>query len=104
MTVYGRFADYELYFVTVCVSGVLNSPRTCLHAVLSLLDKDVDTRNGPSCLQTTPKLAELSYRLVYCMCANRDTSTPTLRYLRTTRDFLYRHLQHAPFTQLNGAL
>ena len=47
--------------------------------------------------QTTPKLAELSYKLLYKMSANRDTSTPTLRYLRTTRDFLFQHLSHVPF-------
>ena len=48
-------------------------------------------------LQLTPKLAELCYKLIYKMSANRDTSTPILRYLRTTRDFLFRPLSHLPF-------
>lgn len=79
--------------------GILGSPKTCLHAVLSLLERGVGTHSGPSCLRDTPRLAELSYKLIYLLAANKETSTPTLRYLRTTRDFLYRQLQHLPFTQ-----
>nr|KAG5691714.1 hypothetical protein BaRGS_010217 [Batillaria attramentaria] len=52
---------------------------------------------GPRCLQDTPRLAELAYHLIYQLCANRDTSAPTLRYLRTTHDFLFQQLRHLPF-------
>ncbi|XP_061177614.1 nuclear pore complex protein Nup205-like isoform X2 [Saccostrea echinata] len=79
--------------------GILGSPKTCLHAVLSLLERGVGTHSGPTCLRDTPRLSELAYKLIYLLAANRETSTPTLRYLRTTRDFLYRQLQHLPFTQ-----
>nr|XP_022290304.1 nuclear pore complex protein Nup205-like [Crassostrea virginica] len=79
--------------------GILGSPKTCLHAVLSLLERGVGSHSGPSCLRDTPRLAELAYKLIYLLAANKETSTPTLRYLRTTRDFLYRQLQHLPFTQ-----
>lgn len=79
--------------------GILGAPKTCLHAVLSLLEKGVGTHSGPTCLRDTPRLSELAYKLIYLLAANRETSTPTLRYLRTTRDFLYRQLQHLPFTQ-----
>ncbi|XP_059166343.1 nuclear pore complex protein Nup205-like isoform X2 [Physella acuta] len=77
--------------------GVLDSPRTCLHSILAVLERGLGTREGPACLLDRPKLAELGYRTIYALCANKDTSPPTLRYLRTTHDFLYRQLQHLPF-------
>ncbi|KAL8613661.1 hypothetical protein ACOMHN_029753 [Nucella lapillus] len=79
--------------------GVLGQSRTCLHALLSLLQQGVDTGGGPQCLHTTPCLAELAYQLVYQLCAVRDTSAPTLRYLRTTYDFLFQQLRHLPLEQ-----
>ncbi|ESP04618.1 hypothetical protein LOTGIDRAFT_237278 [Lottia gigantea] len=77
--------------------GVLGSPKTCLHSILTLLNNGVGSRTGPTCLQHTPRLAELAYHLIYVLCANKDTTAPTLRYLRTAHDFLYRQLQHLPF-------
>ncbi len=81
----------------MCIVGVLGSPRTCLHSVLALLDRGVGGRFGPACLYETPRLAEVAYQLLYVLSANKDTSGPTLRYLRTAHDFLHRHLQHVPF-------
>lgn len=83
-----------------CLTGVLGASKTCLHAVLDVLNRGVDTHHGPSCVTETPKFTELAYQLVYSLCANKDTATPTLRYLRTSHDFLYRHLQHLPFKNL----
>ncbi|KAJ7377332.1 hypothetical protein OS493_029691 [Desmophyllum pertusum] len=80
--------------------GVLGASKTCLHAVLDILNRGVDTHHGPSCVTETSKFAELAYQLIYSLCANKDTATPTLRYLRTSHDFLYRHLQHLPFKNL----
>lgn len=79
---------------------MLGASKTCLHAVLDILNRGVDTRHGPSCVTETPKFAELAYQLIYSLCANKDTATPTLRYLRTSHDFLYRHLKHLPFKNL----
>ncbi|BFZ24882.1 hypothetical protein BsWGS_27921 [Bradybaena similaris] len=76
--------------------GVLDSSKTCLHSILSLLERGLGSREGPSCLHSQPKLAELGFHLIYALCANKDTSPPTLRYLRTTHDFLYQQLQHLP--------
>ncbi|CAL1531629.1 unnamed protein product, partial [Lymnaea stagnalis] len=76
--------------------GVLDSPKTCLHSILTLLEQGLGSREGPSCLLDRVKLAELGFHLIYALCANKDTSPPTLRYLRTTHDFLYRQLQHLP--------
>ncbi|KAK3098344.1 hypothetical protein FSP39_018633 [Pinctada imbricata] len=77
--------------------GILRSPKTCLHAILTILMSGVGTHSGPDCLTSTPRLAELSYKLLYLLAANKDTSAPTLRYLRSSRDFLYRQLHHLPF-------
>jgi len=76
-------------------AGILGSARTCLHAVMWALCRGVDTRQGPSCIRSTPEFAELAYRLIYVLCADREMSTPVLRYLRT-HDFLYRHARHLP--------
>ncbi|XP_035827391.1 nuclear pore complex protein Nup205 [Aplysia californica] len=76
--------------------GVLESPKTCLHSVLTLLEQGLGSREGPTCLLDRPRLAELGYHLIYALCANKDTSPPTLRYLRTTHDFLFKQLQHLP--------
>ena len=77
----------------------MGQPRTCLHALLNMLQQGVDSGPGPQCLHDTPRLAELAYQLVYKLCAVRDTSAPTLRYLRTTYDFLFQQLRHLPFDQ-----
>eukprot|EP00057_Strongylocentrotus_purpuratus_P025366 XP_011679840.1 PREDICTED: nuclear pore complex protein Nup205 [Strongylocentrotus purpuratus] len=82
--------------------GVLGSSRTCLHAVVSVLERGITSHSGPSAIHNTPQLAELAYELVYRLCANRETSAPTMRYLRTTQDFFYKHLRHAPFTNKHG--
>ncbi|KAJ8314739.1 hypothetical protein KUTeg_006889 [Tegillarca granosa] len=73
--------------------------KTCLHSILELLDRGAGTPSGPECIYDTPLLSELSYKLIYKLSANKDTSAATLRYLRTTRDFLFKHLHHLPFTQ-----
>lgn len=77
--------------------GVLGCPRSCLHAILSLLQRGTEKRSGPTLTQQAPHLAELCYQVIYQLCACPDTSGPTMRYLRTSQDFLFSHLQHLPF-------
>uniref|UniRef100_A0A1A7WZJ7 Nucleoporin 205 n=4 Tax=Iconisemion striatum TaxID=60296 RepID=A0A1A7WZJ7_9TELE len=77
--------------------GVLGCPRSCLHAILSLLQRGTEKRSGPALTQEAPHLAELCYQVIYQLCACPDTSGPTMRYLRTSQDFLFSHLQHLPF-------
>ncbi|CAI9563160.1 unnamed protein product [Staurois parvus] len=79
-------------------SGVLGCPRTCLHSILDILKKGTDGRTGPIAVKESPHLAELCYRVIYQLCACADTSGPTLRYLRTSQDFLITQLQHLPFS------
>ncbi|XP_042900797.1 nuclear pore complex protein Nup205 isoform X2 [Parasteatoda tepidariorum] len=77
--------------------GVMGSKRTCFHAVLSFLDCGSYSNAYPSNIQKAPLATELAYQLIYVLCTNSDTSGPTLRYLRSTHDFMYRHLQFLPF-------
>ncbi|XP_077999885.1 nuclear pore complex protein Nup205-like [Glandiceps talaboti] len=77
--------------------GVLGSPKTCLHSILSLLSKGVESRSGPTCIYDTPLFAMLGYKLIYALCANKDTTGPCMRFLRASHDFFYTHLQHLPF-------
>ncbi|XP_067276306.1 nuclear pore complex protein Nup205 isoform X1 [Pseudorasbora parva] len=77
--------------------GVLGCPRSCLHAILSLLQRGSEWRSGPVLTKKAPQLAELCYQVIYQLCACPDTSGPTMRYLRTSQDFLFSHLQHLPF-------
>ncbi|XP_030588106.1 nuclear pore complex protein Nup205 isoform X2 [Archocentrus centrarchus] len=77
--------------------GVLGCPRSCLHAILSRLQRGTEKRSGPILTQQAPHLAELCYQVIYQLCACPDTSGPTMRYLRTSQDFLFSHLQHLPF-------
>ncbi|KFQ27551.1 Nuclear pore complex protein Nup205, partial [Mesitornis unicolor] len=78
--------------------GVLGCPRTCLHAILNILEKGTETRNGPTAVQESPHLAELCYQVIYQLCACSDTSGPTMRYLRTSQDFLFTQLRYLPFS------
>uniref|UniRef100_T1HVP0 Uncharacterized protein n=1 Tax=Rhodnius prolixus TaxID=13249 RepID=T1HVP0_RHOPR len=73
--------------------GVKGMPRTCLHSILDLLNCHLDdpTENSGS-------VVELCYRLVYALAYNTKTSEPTLRYLRSCKDFLRRHLAALPFS------
>jgi len=45
------------------ISGVLGCPRSCLHAILSLLQRGSEKRSGPVLIQQAPHLAELCYQV-----------------------------------------
>ncbi|XP_007951107.1 nuclear pore complex protein Nup205 [Orycteropus afer afer] len=42
--------------------GVLGCPRTCLHAILNILEKGTKGRTGPLAVKESPQLAELCYQ------------------------------------------
>ncbi|KAK6318016.1 hypothetical protein J4Q44_G00113070 [Coregonus suidteri] len=42
--------------------GVLGCPRSCLHAILSLLQRGSERRSGPVVTSQAPHLAELCYQ------------------------------------------
>jgi nuclear pore complex protein Nup205 len=86
--------------------GILGTPRSCLHSLLLIVSRGVMTAVGAVSQQQEAQLAatsampssmELAYRLIYALCANRDTSVATMRYLRTTDDFFHKHLQCLPY-------
>uniref|UniRef100_A0A2K6V1B0 Nucleoporin 205 n=1 Tax=Saimiri boliviensis boliviensis TaxID=39432 RepID=A0A2K6V1B0_SAIBB len=61
--------------------GVLGCPRTCLHAILNILEKGTDGRTGPVAVRESPQLAELCYQVHGKLCflvLNRGNLT---RYL-----------------------
>ena len=76
--------------------GVLGSPRTLLHSLLSLVQHSSDPRNPIGCHYGNPKLAELCYKVIFQLCSHRDLSTPTLRYLRNNHDFFHSQLSAIP--------
>ncbi|KAI8926417.1 nucleoporin Nup186/Nup192/Nup205 [Entophlyctis helioformis] len=96
--------------------------RNCLHAILSLLSRDVprishsqgdqqhhdgyqmdDDLDSPADSDaldrdsrplsvTHPLLSEKCFRLIFLLCSDRTTGTPTMRYLRTREDFFLRQI------------
>ncbi|XP_030766141.1 nuclear pore complex protein Nup205 [Sitophilus oryzae] len=71
--------------------GVMNFPRTCLHALLSLLDTVIST-----VMESAPAdLVESGYHLLYLLSANYRTSGPVLRFLRLNKTFFKNHLKEA---------
>ena len=84
--------------------GVRGSPRTCLHAILDVLSEHITVqRLASSSAAHKPQLAEVCYSLIYSLCSNASTSQPTVRYLRTSHDFFYRHLESLPFPMLQSS-
>ncbi|KAF6214486.1 hypothetical protein GE061_009229 [Apolygus lucorum] len=73
--------------------GVLGMPRSCLHSILGLLNTHLVNLS-----QNSGSLVELYYRIIYALAYNTRTSEPTLRFLRSSGDFLKRHLAALPFT------
>ena len=65
--------------------------RTCLHAILSLIDSEL----------SHPALVELAFQIVFSLCSDKITTTPVMRYLRTGQDFFYKHLCRLPFSIKN---
>lgn len=60
---------------------MLGCPRTCLHAILNILEKGTEGRTGPVAVRESPQLAELCYQ-VY-----RRLHFVTLNRRNLTRDF-----------------
>lgn len=59
-----------LTWMNGCVPGVLGCPRSCLHAILSLLQRGTEKRSGPVLTQQAPHLAELCYQVHFILLSN----------------------------------
>ncbi|XP_047033205.1 nuclear pore complex protein Nup205 [Helicoverpa zea] len=76
---------------TLCEAGAGGYPRTCLHAILDILEQHIADHNQQH--KEANNLVESCYRLVYWLCARPNTSAPILRFLRTRDYFLSRHVK-----------
>ncbi|XP_043228757.1 nuclear pore complex protein Nup205-like [Amphibalanus amphitrite] len=76
--------------------GVLGTARTCLHAVLAQLTAGLTATVPPSIGERCPAVADKAYEVIYLLCAAPSTSEQTLRYLRSTYDFIYGQLRPLP--------
>ena len=76
--------------------GVKGFPKTCLHSIVTILNRGA-ANAGPGARLLTPKLSESLYRLMYQLCAHYEIGGPVRRYLRTNTDFYMKHIQALPF-------
>lgn len=72
-------------------------PRTCFHSILSILNTSLLYRRDKAVLKVHPQLVQLSYKIIYNLCANLNTADSVLRYLRSFQDFLQQHMALFPF-------
>lgn len=71
------------------MEGINETPKTCLHAVLSILESFC----GSNLLSLSHgAFVEPAYRLLFWLSSQKLSGEPTLRYLRSQRDFVYRHI------------
>lgn len=78
--------------------GVLDFPSTCAKSLVLLLDLNIDMMKAH--IDFDPRYEEFiekGYELLYKLCFNQRTSDVILRFLRTSNDFLPRHLKVLPF-------
>lgn len=88
--------------------GVMGFPRTCMHSLLAMLDSSLKSRHVLTFKNTNEaaaqaRLLEAAYGLLYNLCAGTKTGQPVLRFLRTSNNFLARHLAALPFSGTQSA-
>ena len=74
--------------------GIHDQPRTCLHALLGILEKNILPEGHPS--GTNLRAIELAYKLLYQLCSHPNLSDIILRFLRSS-NFLGRQVAALPF-------
>ena len=72
---------------TIQPQGVLGAVRSPFHAILALLRPIQGGEVAPA-FTKMPNLVVASMKLIYTLCANIMTSEVTLRFLRSSEDFL----------------
>lgn len=82
--------------------GYLGHPRTCLHSLLSLLNNSLLERKQLFWPPIHPRLVEKGYHVLYTLCANAKTTEPVFRFLRSSNDFIDKHLSSLPFPCQNS--
>ncbi|TGZ75085.1 hypothetical protein CRM22_000586 [Opisthorchis felineus] len=86
-------------------AGIGDQPRTCLHAILDLLDAGL--RLGPTIACLPPTLAislqwalAVSWQIIYRLVISPLTSEALLRFLRGNHDLLAKHLKFGIYRPL----
>ena len=74
--------------------GIQEQPRTCLHALLGILEKNINGSNQ----SVGSRVIELAYKLLYQLCSHPNISDIVLRFLRSS-DFLGRQVAALPFAE-----
>ena len=74
--------------------GILGTPYTCLHAILGILQRNLD--NG---FKESPQIIEECYHVIYKLCSSTETCNATIRYLRNNHEFFTKHLIKMPFIE-----
>ncbi|ESO12327.1 hypothetical protein HELRODRAFT_187835, partial [Helobdella robusta] len=78
--------------------GINNFPRTCIHSVVSILNRSIDQPLKKH-RHMYPRFYELAYQFIHCLCTDVNTCVPVLRYLRS-HDFLYKQSSKLPFASV----
>lgn len=88
--------DYFLFFNRTILQqpGIHDQPRTCLHALLAILEKNI-LPEGQS-TGNNLRAIELAYKLLYQLCSHPNLSDIILRFLRSS-NFLGRQIAALPF-------
>ncbi|KAL7064958.1 hypothetical protein AAHC03_04909 [Spirometra sp. Aus1] len=76
-------------------AGVGGFPRTCLHALLEIIELAVQTARTQVLLPHYVALqwdAAVAWQILYRLAASPITSVPTIRYLRGNHDLVQRHI------------
>ena len=85
---------------TIQPQGVLGAVRSPFHAILALLRPIQGSVELPPAFAKMPNLVVASMKLIYTLCANIMTSEVTLRFLRSSEDFLCRQVGLLPWTPM----
>lgn len=78
--------------------GIMGAIRTPFHALLALLRPTSNKSFSPN-LVTCPHLCEKAFHLIYMLSSDNQTYEPTLRYLRSSEDFLSCQLAVLPLPE-----
>lgn len=79
--------------------GILDFPSTCSKSLVNILDQYLECVKINSPIpEPRLKLIESAYGLLYNLCYNFKTSEVFMRFLRSSGDFLCRHVAELPFS------
>ncbi|XP_020717403.1 nuclear pore complex protein Nup205 isoform X2 [Ceratitis capitata] len=78
--------------------NITDSTNHCLKAIIALLDHHLELMQTSNIYDADlEQIIKSSYLLLFLLCSNTRTSEGILRYLRSSNDFICRHLRQLPF-------